>query len=191
MRICSFLPPHWSLPRNKEHSLAKLMLVPKVSGASPPPFLLLHLLVPWLKASRCFLQLFPCACWWKHPPRLRPLRSYQARLRILESAAMIGQVLSPILPRPRGVTARGRCAFPPGATPLLNHRRAVAGQLVRLGSGTFPGRAWGGGEADVRQRPVNIRLRRGRAAAGRKPSRFMSAGAADAVLSSKARRALL
>lgn len=32
MRICSFLPPHWSLPRNKEHSLAKLMLAPKLSG---------------------------------------------------------------------------------------------------------------------------------------------------------------
>lgn len=33
MRICSFLPPHWSLPRNKEHSLAKLMLALKVSGS--------------------------------------------------------------------------------------------------------------------------------------------------------------
>lgn len=61
MRICSFLPPHWSLPRNKEHSLAKLMLAPKVSGFFFPPLPFTYAIVknreiiPWV-ISPCLLM---------------------------------------------------------------------------------------------------------------------------------------
>lgn len=137
MRICSSLPPHWSLPRNKEQSLAKLGLprevaaffyffIPFSFSFPTPPLCIVY------PCGGFFHVLFPCGSRQNHPrsPPPSPPPPGPA-VRIWESAAMMdGELLLPPSPV---VTLGGRCCLPwshPHAESLRSDGWAARGAAI-------------------------------------------------------------